>query len=119
MAVTLKEKIDNLLDTYGISITNGYDISDQILSIVEESWREKIQGIKIKRLDSPRSLGDADVVNVAPGYNQAIQDVLDLLASATATEEEKETCCCIWDGGFRTHDCLTCPVHYPKEENIK
>lgn len=30
-------------------------------------------------------------------------------------KKKKVYCCCIWDMGFRTYDCLTCPVHYPKK----
>ena len=51
--------------------------------------REKVKGLEKRRLDSPRSLGGGEIVNVAPGYNQALNEVLSLLDSSAKEEEEK------------------------------
>lgn len=45
----------------------------------KQRMKEKIKGMGKRRLDSPRSFGDDEVVNVAPGYNQALDDILALL----------------------------------------
>src|SRR3990167_5205975 len=49
----------------------------------QKAEREKIIGeaekMKLRRLNTPRSFGDRDIVNQAPGYNQALDDILHIL----------------------------------------
>jgi len=49
----------------------------------QKAEREKIIGeaekMKLRRLNTPRSFGDGDIVNQAPGYNQALDDILHIL----------------------------------------
>jgi hypothetical protein len=54
------------------------DVEDFITNIFTQLERE-VEGMKIKRLDSPRSFGDGEIVNVAPGYNQSVQDIINLI----------------------------------------
>lgn len=64
---------------YKMASKNLEKLYSHSLAEARREWVEEIRGMKKKRLDSPRGLGDGQVVNVAPGYNQAIDDVLDLL----------------------------------------
>lgn len=36
---------------------------------------EEVKGMGKRRLESPRSFGDGDIVDVSPGYNQALEDL--------------------------------------------
>jgi hypothetical protein len=55
------------------------------LSTLLQQVGEEVGKMKVKKLDSPRGLGDGDIVNVASGYNQAIDDVRSRLDSVISS----------------------------------
>ena len=73
------EHLIMLMQSVYINPESMFKFYSHSLAEARREWVEVVRGMKKKRLDSPRGLGDGQVVNVAPGYNQAIDDVADLL----------------------------------------
>ena len=74
------QRIIRELEINVMGLTNLEKAISQSVLEEREKIKTKITTMKKKRLDSPRSFGDGNIVDVSSGYNQAIDDILSTLS---------------------------------------
>ena len=65
----------------GYEKIEAYQAIEKLIATQRRELVEAVEGMGKKKLMSPRSFGDGDIVDVSPGYNQAVKDFLTLLSS--------------------------------------